>query len=119
MAICGKDCSITVDGSGSFEGHSFTIDTNSDETDVRAFGSGDYGEWLACAKNGTITINSYLNPGVTSGDTADIVAVIGTPAVLTITANSCKCTNYNISVDAKGIVEFSTTFRLTGDISGV
>jgi len=83
------------------------------------FGSGEYGDWLACAKNGTITINSYLNPGVVSGDTCDVVAVIGTPAVYTITANACKVTNYNISVDAKGIVEFSTTLRLTGDISGV
>jgi len=46
MAICGKDCSITIDGA-TVEGHSYTIDTNSEETDVRAFSSGDYGSWLA------------------------------------------------------------------------
>ena len=119
MAICGKDCSITIDGTGSFEGHSYTIDTNSEETDVRAFGSGDYGAWLACAKNGTVTINTYLNPGVTSGDVADLVAVIGTPAVLTLTMTSAVCTNFNIGVDAKGIVEFSSTFRIVGDVGGL
>ena len=119
MAICGKDCSITIDGSGTFEGHSYTIDTTSEENDVRAFGSGDYGAWLACAKSGTVTINTYGNPGVTSGDVADLVAVIGTPAVLTLTMTSAVCTAFNISVDAKGIVEFVTTWRLVGDITGI
>lgn len=118
MSICGKDCSITVDGA-TFEGHSYTIDTTAEETETRAFGSGDYGSWLTCSKSGTITINSYANPGVISGDTADIVAVIGDPAVLTLTATASKCTAFNISVDAKGVVEFVSTFRLTGDISGL
>ena len=119
MAICGKDCSITIDGAGTFEGHSYTIDTGSDETDVRVFGSGDYGAWLACAKNGTITINTYLDPGIYASDVADLVAVIGDPAVLTLTVTAAVCTNYNITVDSKGIVEFVVTFRLVGDIGGL
>lgn len=118
MAICGKDCSITIDGAKK-EGHSFTIDTTSEETDVRAFGDGDYGSWLNCAKAGTVTINTYANPGVTAGDEADLVATIGSPAVLTLTMTAAKCTAFNINVDAKGIVEFSTTFRLVGDITGI
>lgn len=113
-----KDCSITIDGA-SFEGHNYTIDTNSEENDVRAFGSGAYGSWLACAKSGTVTVTSYANPGVTAGDTCDIVCVIGSPAVLTVTMNACVVTNFGISVDAKGIVEFNTTARITADPTGI
>ncbi len=118
MAICGKDCSITVD-SVTVEGHQYTITTNAEEIDVTAFESGDYGDWLACAKNGTIQIRSYANPGVVAGDTADIVAVIGDPAVLTLTMNDCKCVSLELSTDAKGVVEFVSTFRLVGDITGL
>jgi len=74
---------------------------------------------LACAKAGTVTINSYANPGAVAGDVADLVAVIGNPAILTLTMSSAVCTAFDIAVDAKGIVEFTTTWRLVGDITGI
>lgn len=113
-----KDCSITIDGA-TVEGHTYTIATTAEETDVRAFSSGEYGSWLACAKAGTVTINTYANPGVTAGDTADLVAVIGNPAVLTLTMSNAVCTGFDIGVDAKGIVEFTSTFRIVSDITGL
>lgn len=118
MAICGKDCSITIDGS-TIEGYSYTINTTVNENDVRAFGSGDYGSWLLCGKAGTVNISSYANPGAVAGDTADLVAVIGSPAVLTLTMTSAVCSAFDIAVDAKGWLEFTTTWRLVGDITGI
>jgi hypothetical protein len=113
--ICGRHCSITIDGGSSFEGYSYVIATNAPEEDVRAFGSGEYGAWLACAKNGTVTVNTYLYPGVEAGDTVNIVAVIGTPPVLTVTMNSCIVTTWDCNVDAKGIVYHTVNARITGD----
>jgi hypothetical protein len=115
-AICGSDCTITSTdfADATVLGHSFTVDLSSNETDVRAFGSGEYGDWLACGKAGTITVNSYALPaGVAVGDTdlrftANVVSA-------TIDAENCVCLSQNWNVDAKGVVEFATTIKLTGD----
>jgi hypothetical protein len=115
-AICGSDCTIT---SGDFEdsatlGHSFTVDLSSTETDVRAFGSGEYGDSLACGKAGTITVNSYALPASVEVGDADVVFAANVGST-TISCTACVCTAQNWNVDAKGVVEFATTIRLTGD----
>lgn len=116
MSICGSTCSVTIDGDNSFEGHRFVITTNAPEIDVRAFSSGNYGSWISCVRDGTITIDTYkLAAGVEAGDTVDIVAVVGDK---TLTANDCVCTNVTVNVDAKDVVINSYNFRLSGTISG-
>ena len=116
MAICGSACSITVDGDSTFEGHRFVITCNAPEIDVRTFGSGSYGSWLSCVKDGTIDIDSYANiAGLEAGDTADLVANTGT---VTLTATSAQCTNVTCSVDSKDVVQWTYSFKLTGDITG-
>lgn len=116
-AVCGDKASISVDDSDQTEAHKFTITANAPEIDVRTFGSGDYGEWLSCIKDGNIVMNTYVDvDGLAAGNTADIVCNVGGQA--TLTANNCACTSVTVDADAKGIIEWTYTFKLTGDISG-
>jgi len=112
--ICGDNCTITVGGGSAFEGHRFTITGNSPSNDVRVFGSGDYGAWLSCIKDGQITIDTYLDPAVSPGGTGTIVMVISTT---TYTATDAILETKSVNVDAKGIVEWSTTWRIVDDIT--
>jgi hypothetical protein len=113
MAICGTSCNISV-GGNTYEAHYFTIDTATNEFDVRAFGDGEYGSWLACAKNGTITVRTYAKADVAPGEVANISANVG---AVSLTASNCPCTRATADVDAKGVVEFVYTFRLVSDIT--
>lgn len=115
--FCGKDCSVSIDDGSAFDGYQYTIDLTAEENDVRAFGDGLYGSWLSCARSGIITIQSYDNPATSVGEVADVVCIIGDPMVHTFTMNACVNTSVNVSVDAKGIVSFSSTWRITGDPS--
>ena len=116
MAICGDTCTIAAGGAVS-DGHRFSIVTNAPEIDVRAFGSGDYGDWLACAKDGTITINSYMSVNsIEAGDTGiTVTAVIGT---VTLVCANTTCTNVTCDVDAKSVVEWTYVLKLTGAVTG-
>jgi len=115
MAICGTDCSIEVAGDSNAEGHQFSIATSSQEFDTRAFGDGDYGSYVACAKNGTITVRTYEKiANCAPGDLANINCNIGGT---NLEATNAVCTSVNGDVDAKGITEYSYSFRLTGDIT--
>jgi len=117
MAICGKDCTFSIDGAAVSEGTTFNIDLNSQEEDVRAFGSPVLGSWLACARSGVVTLTSYADNGVEDGDVVDLVATEGNPVVKTQTMTAAVCTAFNIAVDAKGIVTYNNTFRLTNYVA--
>jgi hypothetical protein len=118
MAICGDTCSIEIgDGGLVTYGHRFSINTNAPEIDVRTFGSGDYGDWLACTKDGTITLNTYMPvDGVEVGDTG--IQVICNVGSKPLTAAACTVTNVTCDVDAKSVVEWTYTFKLTNNITG-
>ena len=117
MAICGDTCSIMVVSSNVASGHRFSIVTNAPEIDVRAFGSGDYGDWLACAKDGTVTVNCYEPiSSLEAGDSG--LAVICNVGATTLTCANTTCTNVTCDVDAKGVVEWTYVLKLTDDISG-
>lgn len=114
--ICGDTCDITV-GSLLSDGHKFTINVNAPEIDVRAFGSGDFGDWLACTKDGTITINTYMPVGSTeAGDTG--IACSCNVGAKTLSATNCTCSTITCDVDAKGVVEWTYVLKLTGDVTG-
>jgi hypothetical protein len=116
MSISGKDCSVSVDSGSSFEGHKFTINTSGQEEDLRIFGSSKtYGDWKACNQSGTVTINTYLDPGDRVSDESDVVCVCGTGAdKKTYTMNSSVCTAWDVDVDAKACaIEYTTTYRIT------
>lgn len=120
MAICGKDCSVSVSDGTAFEGHRWTLTANAPEIDVRTFASGDYGSWLACIKDGSVEIGTYLPiSGMEPSDNSNIVLTVGSPAVQTLTCNDVKCTSVSIGVDAKGLAEYTYTFKLTGDVTGL
>ena len=111
-ACCGSSCSITTSefADATALGHSFTIDITSNEIDVRAFGSGTYGDWIACAASGTIAFNSYVRPDV---DINDAVTFAGNVCSESISFPAVV-TSQSINVDAKGVVEFTTNLRMTG-----
>lgn len=115
MAICGDTCKVTGD-MASVEAHQFSIELSSNEVDVRAFPpagedpAGGFGTWKACNKAGTITVQSYLRPDLDVGDEVDFSASIGDENVV---VNDCVVTTLGHQIDAKGIVEFSTTLRVT------
>lgn len=110
MAYCGSTSVLTGDF-GSVEGFNFSMDLGSNEIDVRAFGSGEWGDTIACGLNGTIVLDSYLRPDVDIGDKVSWAADICTEKW----AVDGVVTNQSINVDAKDVVTFSTTIRMTGD----
>jgi hypothetical protein len=108
MAICGSTCSLSAGGVLVVEGHKFTIDLGSNEIDIRAFGSGQYGDFVACAKTGTLAFDSYIRPDLDVGSIVTIGASIGTES-FTIPV---VITSQNINVDAKDVVQFTTNSRI-------
>jgi hypothetical protein len=116
-ALCGDSCSIGVAGANVASGHRFSIVSNAPEIDVRAFGSGDYGDWLACAKDGTITVNTYMPiASMESGDTG--IAIVANVGSVTLSCANSTCTNVTVDVDAKSVVEWTYSFKLTGAVTG-
>ena len=113
-ACCGSTCSISVNGVTSGP-HRFNIKSASTEFNVRTFSSGSYGDFISCAKTGTIAVNSYCSLGIVSGDTD--IAVVANICGTTLTAN-CTSIDMEVDVDANGIVERTYNLRLTGDVSG-
>lgn len=117
MALCGDTCSISVGGSVQSDAHKFTITANAPEVDVRAFGSGDYGDWLACAKDGTIAVNTYMPiSSLEAGDAG--IAVSANVGSTTLVCSNTTCTNVTCDVDAKGVVEWTYSLKLTGAVTG-
>jgi hypothetical protein len=108
---CGDDATVTNSEFSDVSPYSFTISLSSNEIDVRAFGDGEYGNWIACAKAGTVSLQSYCRPELVPGDS------------LTFTGTICDedfsipviVTGQDFNVDAKEVVNFSTTMRITGD----
>jgi len=114
MAVCGSTCTVQINGGTAFEGHRFTITGNSPSTDVRVFGSGEYGAWLSCTRDGQVTIDSYLTPAISPGATATLIMTIN---ATDYTATDAIMESKSANVDAKGIVEWSTTWRIVDDIT--
>ena len=112
MAICGSECTINS-GLSAVEGHRFVIELGSNEIDIRTFGDGDYGSFIACALNGTLVVDSYLRPVVDVGDSLTVKAVVGTETI----SLPCVVTGQTINVDAKDVVQFNTKFRVQNTVS--
>ena len=106
-AVCGTSASIT--GSGTTEAHSFSIAWNKTENDVRVFGSGSFGDWLGCASNGQLTVNSYDIPE-DPGTALTFSCVLGDGHTASGTS---IMTNWSVNVDAKGLVEYVSNSRVT------
>ncbi len=119
-AICGRTCSVTVQKEGgyasNYDFHNAQLSLEGIETDVTAFGSGIYGDWVTCGANATLTAGCYDNIlGIMDpGDEVTVVLTLGYEAPVTVTC-AAKVSTIGSDVDAKGIVMNSVTFRLTGD----
>jgi len=115
MAICGKECVITLD-SGSYEAHQFSLSRSATEVDVTSFDSGTYGDFLACSAQGTITAQFYDFPSIDPGDiVASTVLTLDYSPNVVLTFSNCVATAFNTEVDAKGIVNNTITLRIVGD----
>ena len=116
MAFCGSTCSITAPTEmidATVEGHTFTINFSSNEIDVRSFGSGAYGDWIACNQQGTISVNSYERPALDINESVTFTANVGSEVV----SGPAIVTGQDITVDAKGVGEFVTNLRIEGAIT--
>jgi hypothetical protein len=112
-AICGTSASITV-GSLLNDAHGFTLNWATNEQDVRVFGSGTFGDWLACTSNGTLTINTYEPIAYDPGDAVTFSLVLGGGHTGSGTG---VMTTFNVAVDAKGLVEYVYTIRIDGTLT--
>ena len=109
MAVCGTSASITI-GSELTDAHGFTINWATNEQDVRTFGSGTFGDWLACTSNGTLEVRTYEPiSNCDPGDSISFSGVLGNGHTVSGTAIA---TTFNVAVDAKGLVEYVYTARL-------
>ena len=111
MAICGRVCNFTA-GASTYESHSFTVTAAGEETDVTAFGDDEFGSWVVCRSNGTVRADFYENvvDVISTGDEVSLSMLIGET---TLTVDSVV-QSVEAVVDAKGIVNASATFRMTG-----
>jgi len=112
MATCGRLASVQIGGSDIDDAHTVSLTDNAPAIDVRSFGSGEWGDTIACARDGSLTLSTYayiagIDPGdETTFQVADTLRTI---------SGACVCTSENESIDAKGLVEITYEFRLTGE----
>lgn len=111
MAWCGDSCTLSGSAFGSVKAHRYVLELASNEIDTRIFGDAAYGSFIACAKNGSLTIDSYKRPDVDVGDTLSVLLSVG-DAKITVPG---VCTSQSINVDAKDVVQFSTKMRVIDD----
>jgi hypothetical protein len=114
MSICGSSCSITG-ALSNVDAHAYTIDLSSQEFDVRVLGdSNEYGTWVSCVKQGTITVNSYARPDYDPGDSVIFASNCGSEAI----SIPCVVIGQTIGpVDSQSIVEFTTNMRISGSVT--
>lgn len=114
-AICGKACSLTV-ASGTFSGHQFDLQLTSNEIDVTGFGSGTYGDWIACLAHGMLTMSFYERPTPTINDVVTWSVVLPYTPQVTLSGTG-RVVSKGMPVDAKGVVENTLGIRITGEIN--
>lgn len=107
--VCGKDCTIQI-ASNSYSAHSFNIALSGRETDVTSFGSSTYGDYEVCIVDGVITVQTYETLDVAPNDVVTIAANVGATS---LTYGNCKVISTTDEVDSKGIVNHTSTFRIT------
>ena len=109
MAFCGDTCTVTGTEFANVEAHSFTIDLGSNEVDVRSFDSAnEYGNYIACNKNGTVSVNTYLRPNMDVGDSVTFLASVNSESW----SVDCIVTGINHNIDSKGVGEFTVNMRV-------
>jgi hypothetical protein len=113
MACCGSTCSIDNAEFSSSEGTSFTISLSANEIDIRSFGTGTFGDYLACNEQGTISITSYIRPVV---DINDSITFTGTICSESISV-ACIVVGQTWNVDSKDVVSFTTDLRMEGALT--
>lgn len=112
-AYCGRTATLTLTGGTSVTLAVFNVSLtlSGNETDITAFGSGEFGNYIVCNKSGELSVDSYEYCGLVSSITGySLVA-----ANKTFTGN-CIGRDFTTGVDAKGVVTFNYVLRLTGDI---
>ena len=110
--ICGRECSVKF-GSDVTSGYKYEIKLDGKEEDVTHFGSTEYGDYQVCMINGTFTVDSYE---AVTGDVSDVVSLSSTIGETTVTYAGVILSKAT-SVDAKGIVSYTTSARITGTSS--
>jgi len=115
MAVCGRLATVSIGGVEIEDAHTVNLTDNAPTIDVRTFGSGVWGDWLACARDGTLTLNTYnYIAGIDPGDTTTFSVA---DTLRTVTGD-CICSSESEAIDAKGLVEISYEFKLTGEPTG-
>jgi hypothetical protein len=110
--ICGKQCNLLI-GSASYSVHQYSLSKAGREIDVTACGSSDYGDYFVCIKDGVISAQTYAYPTVEPNDVITVVATIASTPVVILTFANSKVISVVDSIDAKGLVGFTTTIRIT------
>lgn len=116
MAVCGTDASITI-GSEITDAHRFSINWATNEQDVRTFSSGTFGDWLACASNGTLEIATYEPIAAAAADPGAAIVFSGVLGGGHTVSGTAVGMTMNVAVDAKGLVEYVYTSRLDGTLT--
>ncbi len=113
-AVCGRTCNVVV-GSETLVFHNAQLQLDGNEIDITSFGSGPFGDWLACGASATLTAGSYENivGTLTTGTAVSVVFTLGYSTSVSITC-AAKVQSIGVDADAKGVLMQSVTFRLTG-----
>lgn len=106
--ICGRTCSVTF-GSAVTSGYKYEIKLDGKEEDITHFGSTVYGDYQVCIINGMFTVDSY-EP--VTGAVNDVVTLSSTISAATVSYVGVILSK-TTSVDAKGIVTYTTSARIT------
>ena len=109
-AFCGRNASLTLNGSAVSGVFRVGFTSTGNEEDISAYGSGDYGDWIVCTKEGELTIESYAYLG-TGAETFAITAG-GTTF-----SGTCEPRSFASAADAKGVVTYRMTLSLTGGVT--
>jgi len=113
MAVCAKDCSISLTGltQTSTKQFDLSLSMTGNLIDVTGYGDGEFGDWLACTKEGELTVSSFDYLGDIDSCTGFSINVGGTTL-----AGPCVGRDFNVTATVGDAAKFVYTFRLTGDL---
>ncbi len=116
-ALCGRLCSFKVDDT-TYTSHNVDLSLSGQEFDITKFGDGEFGDFVVCFVNGTVTAGFYANivGEITPGDEVDLELVLGYEDPITIDIPAVV-ESVSTGIDAKGVALFTGVFKITDDIA--
>jgi len=114
MACCGRQANVYLNNVEVTEAYIGEITADGEAVDVTVFGDGASGTTIVCKETATIVINSYEDPGVSTGEDVSFSCNVCSEAY---SSTDCEIVSKNCRFEASGVPYWVTTVRINGAVT--